>query len=144
SNTTCDTSGNGEGEVYLGSTSVSIGGGNPTGAFGIGNLPATAVGRKVTATATDARNSTSEFSACVTVQQAGSALAETGGSTVVGEGAGTDVFTLVLNAQPSSNVTISFNTGSQLQTIPDAVFTPANWNIAQIITVAAVDDAVAE
>jgi parallel beta-helix repeat protein len=140
SSPSCDASGSGEGETYLGSTSVSI----PGGAFSLSGLPVVTAGRALTATATDSSNDTSEFSACVTVQTAGATVTQTGGTTVVGEGAGTDVFTLALSAAPIANVTVSFNTGSQLQPIADAVFTPANWSSPRLITVEAVDDAVAE
>lgn len=65
----CDASGNGEGEVYLGEKLVT------TGASCTTNLSVTLpvvvpAGRVITATATDAANNTSEFSACVVVQAA--------------------------------------------------------------------------
>lgn len=75
---------------------------------------------------------------------AGVTLVESGGSTNVTEGGATDTYTLVLTSQPTGNVTISFNAGSQLQAIANIIFTPANWNTAQTITVSAVNDAVAE
>ncbi len=66
-NPTCDSSGNGEGQTFLGATTVtSDAAGNA--AFTV-NLP-TAVppGQFITATATDAGNNTSEFSQCVQAQ----------------------------------------------------------------------------
>ena len=66
SNTTCDASGNGEGQTFLGSTQVT------TDASGNAVVNATlasttTIGQVVTATATDAAGNTSEFSACTTV-----------------------------------------------------------------------------
>ena len=65
----CDPSGNGEGETHVGSTPVT------TDAGGIGSfamsLPASPVtGAYLTATATDAGGSTSEFSACLVIPPA--------------------------------------------------------------------------
>nr|WP_248277879.1 M14 family metallopeptidase [Brasilonema sp. UFV-L1] len=52
---------------------------------------------------------------------------------------------LVLEKPPSSDVTINFTTdNSQLQSISPLTFTPDNWNIPQIATVAAVADGVEE
>jgi hypothetical protein len=63
-NTSCDSSGNGEGTVYLATTNViTAGDGNATINFVLGSsLPA---GTIVTATATDPAGNTSEFSPCV-------------------------------------------------------------------------------
>ncbi|MFN8633963.1 MAG: Calx-beta domain-containing protein [Chloroflexota bacterium] len=148
SNPACDASGNGEGEVYLGSTSVTINGANPTGAF-TATLPNVALGQVVTATAT--RNSapldTSEFSACRTVTgPPGVTVAESGGSTAVAEGGATDTFTVVLTSQPTADVTIAIAPGTQVTTTPAGplTFTTANWSTPQTVTVAAVDDTVAE
>jgi len=64
SNTTCDSSGNGEGESFLGSTTVTTDI-NGNGTF-IASLSATApVGHFITATATDPNGNTSEFSECI-------------------------------------------------------------------------------
>jgi titin len=67
SNGACDESGFGQGEVPLGSTTVTTG----SGATGFtASVAGTAVGRAVTATATDlTTNETSELSACVTATQ---------------------------------------------------------------------------
>ena len=66
SNTSCDGSGNGEGETYLGFTNVTTdGSGNAT--FTNVNLGTTAPGGFITATATDPSNNTSEFSQCFTL-----------------------------------------------------------------------------
>ena len=64
SSTGCNASGNGEGAVFLGSTSVTLDGtGNLVFAFKVAGLVA---GNTITATSTDASGTTSEFSACVT------------------------------------------------------------------------------
>lgn len=65
SNSTCDASGNGEGATYLGNvtTGTTDGSGNVSFTF---NPTSLASGQVITATATDASNNTSEFSACFT------------------------------------------------------------------------------
>jgi uncharacterized repeat protein (TIGR01451 family)/CSLREA domain-containing protein len=66
SNATCDTSGNGEGQIYLGSLATGATDGNGDVSFTF--HPATlSVRQFVTATATDSNGNTSEFSQCVTV-----------------------------------------------------------------------------
>jgi CSLREA domain-containing protein len=63
----CDASGYGEGETYLGSTSVTTNAsGNAVFTFDASSV---AVGQIITATATNAANETSEFSACTAVAQ---------------------------------------------------------------------------
>ncbi len=66
---------------------------------------------------------------------------ESGGTTTVTEGGATDTYTVTLNSQPSADVTVSINPGSQL-TVSSATltFTSANFNTAQTVTVTAVDD----
>jgi Ca2+-binding RTX toxin-like protein len=50
-----------------------------------------------------------------------------------------------LNTQPTANVTVAITPESQVTvSLPTLTFTPANWNIAQAVTVTAVDDAVVE
>ncbi|MBJ46267.1 MAG: hypothetical protein CL465_05685, partial [Acidimicrobiaceae bacterium] len=73
---------------------------------------------------------------------AGFTIAETGGSTSVDESGNTDIFTVVLNAQPSSNVVLdisSSDTGEATVTSP-LTFTSANWDTPQNVTVTGVDD----
>ena len=61
-NSTCDISGNGEGQQYLGSTNVTTdGSGNVSLDV---TLPTRGIGRQITATATDPTGNTSEFSPC--------------------------------------------------------------------------------
>jgi Ca2+-binding RTX toxin-like protein len=50
-----------------------------------------------------------------------------------------------LNTQPTANVTVAITPGTQVTvSLPALTFTPANWNVAQTVTVKAVDDAVVE
>jgi hypothetical protein len=72
-------------------------------------------------------------------------VTQSGGSTDVAEGGATDTYTLVLNTAPTANVTIALNPSTQVSLAPVSLtFTPANWNIAQAVTVTAVDDAAVE
>lgn len=76
---------------------------------------------------------------------AGVTITESGGSTNVTEGGATDDYTLVLNTQPTADVSISINSGTQTTTSPTSViFTTTNWNTPQTVTVTAVDDNIAE
>jgi CSLREA domain-containing protein len=61
--TGCDTSGFGEGEVFLGATDITTSGAG-SGSFSSVALPTVPVGRWLTATATDPNGNTSEFSQC--------------------------------------------------------------------------------
>jgi hypothetical protein len=62
----------------------------------------------------------------------------------VTEGGVTDTYTIQLNSEPTSNVTIAFDTGDQIQAISSIIFTPENWNTAQTVTITAIDDNIAE
>ncbi|OCR02748.1 hypothetical protein BCD67_17930 [Oscillatoriales cyanobacterium USR001] len=75
----------------------------------------------------------------------GVTITESAGSTNVTEGGATDTYTVVLNTQPTANVTIAINSGTQTSTNTNSLtFTTANWNTAQTVTVTAVDDVTAE
>jgi predicted extracellular nuclease/glycerophosphoryl diester phosphodiesterase len=72
-------------------------------------------------------------------------IAQSGGTTNVTEGGATDTYTVVLDRQPTANVTIAINAGTQLNTSSNSLtFTSANWNVAQTVTVTAIDDATFE
>lgn len=73
-------------------------------------------------------------------------ITESGGKTEVTEGSGGDSYTVVLDTQPSANVTITLTVPTaQLQASPTTLtFTPANWSSPQTVNVAAVNDAVDE
>ncbi|MFA0964662.1 Calx-beta domain-containing protein [Roseivirga sp. BDSF3-8] len=62
----------------------------------------------------------------------------------VTEDGATDTYRIRLTSEPVADVTVSFVTDAQLNTIADITFTPSNWNNLQTVTVAATDDDVAE
>jgi Ca2+-binding RTX toxin-like protein len=66
------------------------------------------------------------------------------GSTEVLESLGSDIYKVRLNTQPTANVTVAIIPGTQFTSLPTLTFTPENWNVAQTVTVAAVDDGVVE
>ena len=64
---------------------------------------------------------------------------------VTTESTGTDTFDVVLNSQPTDNVSIdleSSNLGEGTISTSTLLFTPANWNVAQTVTVTGVNDAI--
>ena len=66
---------------------------------------------------------------------------------VVSEFQDTDTFTIVLNAAPTANVTITLMSSNMLEgtVLPTSVlFTPQNWFIPQTVTVTGVNDSVAD
>ena len=74
---------------------------------------------------------------------AGFTIIESGGSTTVAETGTTDTFTVVLDAQPSSDVVISVTSNDTTEaTVSPATltFTSGNWNSAQTVTVTGADD----
>ena len=75
--------------------------------------------------------------------EAGFTVAESGGTTVVAENAGTDTFTVVLDAQPASDVVLTLSIQSTAEATVSAAtltFTTNNWDVAQTVTVTGVDD----
>ncbi|MEG4966560.1 DUF4347 domain-containing protein, partial [Microcoleus sp. B6-A1] len=60
------------------------------------------------------------------------------------EGGANGSYGIQLTSQPRSPVTITLTTGNQIQAIAPIAFTADNWNIAQTVTVIAVDDALVE
>ena len=72
-------------------------------------------------------------------------MTESSGSTDVAEGGASDNYSVQLATQPTANVTVTLVSGAHATANPtQLVFTPANWNIPQDVTVTAVDDALAE
>ncbi len=73
----------------------------------------------------------------------GFAVTESGGTTQVNESGTTDTFTVVLTAQPASNVVIdvsSGDTGEATVSASSLTFTNGNWDSAQTVTVTGVDE----
>src|SRR5258707_10238719 len=63
------------------------------------------------------------------------------------EAGGSATFTVVLNTQPTANVTIGLASNDLTEgTVAPAslTFTTANWNVAQTVTVTGVDDAIVD
>ncbi|MEG4818339.1 Calx-beta domain-containing protein, partial [Microcoleus sp. K5-D4] len=60
------------------------------------------------------------------------------------EGGADGTYNVVLKSQPSAPVTITLTTGDQIQAIAPLTFTPDTWNVAQTVTVQAVNDTVIE
>jgi hypothetical protein len=60
------------------------------------------------------------------------------------EGGATGSYKVSLNTQPTANVTVNVAAGSQINAIAPLVFTPANWDVPQTVTVTATDDTVVE
>jgi Domain of unknown function (DUF4347)/Cadherin-like/Right handed beta helix region/Cadherin domain/Periplasmic copper-binding protein (NosD) len=113
------------------------------------NLAAsTTSGDKITLIATEDFGSgygpSSEFSLSATVSSAPPGVTVTPLAALVTSEAGTSTqFSLVLNTAPISNVTINFSvsdTSEGLLAFNSVIFTPLNWNVAQVVTVTGVDD----
>lgn len=69
------------------------------------------------------------------------------GGLVTTEAGGTATFTVVLNSQPTHNVTIpvvSNDTTEGTVSTTSLLFTPSNWNIPQTVTIMGVDDLIAD
>jgi hypothetical protein len=76
---------------------------------------------------------------------AGMTVTQSGGSTIVTEAGGADSVSVVLTSPPTSAVMLGVASGNAAEaTVSPAslTFTPAGWNVPQLVTVAGVDDAV--
>ena len=144
-----DASGYGEGRTFIGSgvaSSATAGSVDPTArqfsyTFAAGSL---AVGDRLTATATDAGGNTSEFSFNVVAAAVGPGITvtPTSGLTTTEDG-GTATFSVVLNTQPTANVTIALASSDATEgtVAPSSItFTTANWNVARTVTITGVSD----
>jgi len=144
SSPSCDGSGNGEGQTFL-TRGTLMTDGSMTGSLALSASGMT-IGQMVTATATDAGNNTSEFSACVPVVAPAMTVTPSGGTTATVEGGATDTFTIVLTSQPTAPVMIAMASSATglASFAPSATltFTAANWNIPQPVTVTSVEDQV--
>lgn len=73
----------------------------------------------------------------------GFTIVETGGTTVVSESGSTDTFTVALISRPASTVVLdlaSADTGEGTISTSSLTFTPANWDIPQVVTLTGVDE----
>ena len=75
---------------------------------------------------------------------AGFTIEETDGSTEVDESGSTDIFTVVLDAEPTSDVVLTITSDDTGEaTVPASVtFTAADWDTPQTVTVTGVDDSI--
>ena len=76
---------------------------------------------------------------------AGITITETDGSTITSEDATTDIFNVVLDAQPATDVVLDITSDDVAEgTVSPIIltFTTGNWDIPQEITVTGVDDAI--
>lgn len=81
----------------------------------------------------------------------GISLSESAGGTAAAEGGAADSYSVVLDTQPSADVTLTLDfdagqlvVGGQTDGSHSLLFTAANWNVPQQVSVAAVDDSVVE
>ncbi|MGY6216919.1 FG-GAP-like repeat-containing protein [Methylolobus aquaticus] len=76
----------------------------------------------------------------------GITLTQSGGGTAVTEGGAGDSYTVVLKSAPTAVVTVTLEvTNGQVATnVATLTFTPEDWNVAQTVTVTAVNDTVGE
>jgi gliding motility-associated-like protein len=77
----------------------------------------------------------------------GFTITETGGSTVTSENGSTDIFTVVLNSEPLSDIVFDVLVGDPSEGYVDKAtltFIPSEWNIAQTVTVTGEDDVIVD
>jgi hypothetical protein len=110
-NPACDASGNGEGQTFLGESTVTTDAGGH--AFFNASFAGTAAG-VVTATATDSSNNTSEFSACRAITTPALPQITIGDVSIVEGNAGTSslVFPLYLSAASATSVMVDYSTAN--------------------------------
>jgi hypothetical protein len=143
-NTSCDASGNGEGQIYLGSTTATTNGSGDA-IFAATSLTAAAASAAITSTATDPNGNTSEFSACKAATSPAVVVSPT--TLTVAEGGAAGSFSVALNSVPTSAVTVSLSfDASQLIVTPTTfTFQPDITALTpQTATITAVNDATAE
>ena len=83
---------------------------------------------------------------------AGVVVEASGGSTEVTEDGANDSYSVVLTFPPSADVTVTVDDSGEPNQVTangtadatDLTFTPANWDTPQVVTVAAIDDALVE
>jgi Cadherin domain len=148
-----DASGYGEGRTYIGFTNVTTNSQGNASFSTVFNGAAVPVGNMLSSTATidlgaGAFASTSEFSQNVVVASAPPGITVSSPTVATtDENGATSQFSVVLNSQPTANVIITLVvthlTEAGIST-PALIFTPANWNIAQVVTVTGENDAIVD
>lgn len=144
-NTACDPSGAGEGQTFLGETTIT------TAASGVGTFNVTfpgVAGGFATATATDSLGNTSEFSACAAISTPATPSISISDPQIVEGNAGSTImtFNVFLSAASASTVTASFATAGNTAT-SGTDFTPNSGTVTftagqtmQTITVSVLGD----
>ena len=142
-----EASGTGEGRTFLGSVNMPVGpSGTVTGSYDFGVTVADGTYLSATVTRTDSGYSTfyetSEFSNQAVAQAVGITVTPAGALATT-EAGGTAQFSVVLDSQPTADVTIALSTSDATEgtlSSNSLTFTTANWNVAQVVTVTGVDD----
>lgn len=115
SNASCDASGNGEGQSFLGSaTTTTAANGNAT--FNVTVAGTASPGQVITATATNSTGNTSEFSACVIYGAADLSITKTApsGNITVGDEIAYTITVTNNGPDPASSITVTDNLSSSL------------------------------
>jgi uncharacterized repeat protein (TIGR01451 family) len=115
SSSSCDASGNGEGQTFLGSaTATTNGSGNA--AFNVTLAASASSGESITATATNPQGNTSEFSACVSYGAADLAVTKAASSGTIIVGSNVTYTINLLNNGPdsASSITVADNLPASL------------------------------
>src|ERR1035437_8119003 len=129
SNTTCDPSGHGEGQTFLGFTTVTTDG-SGNGSFNSLTFPVPPGQAGITATATDPAGNTSEFSACsapapsLPTLSINSVAASEGKSGLTPFG-----FVVTLSAASESTVTVNFATADGTATAGSGDYVPTSGTL---------------
>ncbi|HKP13629.1 MAG TPA: right-handed parallel beta-helix repeat-containing protein, partial [Blastocatellia bacterium] len=129
SNPSCDASGNGEGQTYLGSASVMTNAAC-TGTFNVTLPVSVSAGSVITATATSSTNSTSEFSACrtVTAASANLTLEADGQPNPVEAGADLQISAQIFNAGPDAATNVTLTDVIPANTTFKSMMAPPGWS----------------
>ena len=78
-------------------------------------------------------------------ESAGVTITESGGSTNLSEVGSPDDYTIILNSEPTADVTVTVSPDAQLVVSPATLtFTSVNWNTAQTVAINALDDTTVE
>lgn len=109
SNSACDGSGNGEGQTFIGSKTVTTGS-NGQASFTFTPAASLAGLQSVTATATDSDNNTSEFSPCLAVEAPHGTLQFSSTTFAAAEGGGTALVTVTRAGGSNGAVSVQYAT----------------------------------